>query len=223
MGIKHRADSDFRKFSALNKLRFGRTVKCFEMPYVSYPRPLAKIMMKKNMIPLLSILIIVLIAISFNLYNQNKTLKRDYKRLERIFSDYESENINLKKDMKRMIENHSTDIKTLQFELQKRIDKENKRKDFEKKKNQQNLYKTLKDLKLRQNPNRTSTVILTIPKNSTVNVIADIFDSPIVKKEFGVDWWKIKYKDKYGWIVFDATIVDFNNDITGGESLLKIQ
>ncbi|WP_298289178.1 SH3 domain-containing protein [uncultured Lutibacter sp.] len=180
-------------------------------------------MMKKNMIPLLSILIIVLIAISFNLYNQNKTLKRDYKRLERIFSDYESENINLKKDMKRMIENHSTDIKTLQFELQKRIDKENKRKDFEKKKNQQNLYKTLKDLKLRQNPNRTSTVILTIPKNSTVNVIADIFDSPIVKKEFGVDWWKIKYKDKYGWIVFDATIVDFNNDITGGESLLKIQ
>jgi len=37
MGIKHRADGGFRKFSALNQVRFGRTVKCFEMPYVSYP------------------------------------------------------------------------------------------------------------------------------------------------------------------------------------------
>lgn len=40
MGIKHRADSGFRKLSALIKLGFGRTVKCSEMPYVSYPRPL---------------------------------------------------------------------------------------------------------------------------------------------------------------------------------------
>jgi hypothetical protein len=38
MGIKHRADSGFRKFSALNKVRFDRTDTCFEMPYVSYPR-----------------------------------------------------------------------------------------------------------------------------------------------------------------------------------------
>jgi hypothetical protein len=38
MGIKHRADSGFCKFSALSKLGFGRTNKCFEMPYVSYPR-----------------------------------------------------------------------------------------------------------------------------------------------------------------------------------------
>ena len=37
MGIKHRADSGFLKFSALIKLGFGRTVKCSEMPYVSYP------------------------------------------------------------------------------------------------------------------------------------------------------------------------------------------
>ena len=40
MGIEHRADSGFRKFSALSKVRFGRTIRCFEMPYVSYPRPL---------------------------------------------------------------------------------------------------------------------------------------------------------------------------------------
>lgn len=38
MGIKHRADSGFRKFSALIYVRFGRTVKSCEMPYVSYPR-----------------------------------------------------------------------------------------------------------------------------------------------------------------------------------------
>jgi hypothetical protein len=37
MCIKHRADSGFRKFSVLNKLGFGRTIKSFEMPYVSYP------------------------------------------------------------------------------------------------------------------------------------------------------------------------------------------
>jgi hypothetical protein len=37
MGIKHRADSGFRKLSALSKLGFGRTVQCFKMPYVSYP------------------------------------------------------------------------------------------------------------------------------------------------------------------------------------------
>ncbi len=37
MGIKHRADSGFRKFSALNKFGYGQTVKYFEMPYVSYP------------------------------------------------------------------------------------------------------------------------------------------------------------------------------------------
>ncbi|MDD4417117.1 MAG: hypothetical protein PHI70_10085 [Proteiniphilum sp.] len=35
MGIKHRADSGFGKFWALSKLGFGRTIKCFEMPYVS--------------------------------------------------------------------------------------------------------------------------------------------------------------------------------------------
>jgi hypothetical protein len=40
MGIKLRADGGFRKFSALNELGFRRTVKRFEMPYVSYPRPL---------------------------------------------------------------------------------------------------------------------------------------------------------------------------------------
>jgi hypothetical protein len=40
MGIKHRAYSGFRKFSALIKVRLGRTVKCSEMPYVSYPKPL---------------------------------------------------------------------------------------------------------------------------------------------------------------------------------------
>ena len=38
MGIKHRADSGFRKFSTLIKLGFGRTFKCSEMPYVSYPK-----------------------------------------------------------------------------------------------------------------------------------------------------------------------------------------
>lgn len=41
MGIKHRADIGFRKFRVLSKLSFGRTVKCFAMLYVSYPRPLA--------------------------------------------------------------------------------------------------------------------------------------------------------------------------------------
>ena len=39
MGIKHRADSGFRKFSALSKLGFRRTVKSSKMPYVSYPKP----------------------------------------------------------------------------------------------------------------------------------------------------------------------------------------
>mgnify|MGYP007046304194 CR=1 FL=1 len=38
MGIKHRADSAFRKFSALSKICLGRQVRSSEMPYVSYPR-----------------------------------------------------------------------------------------------------------------------------------------------------------------------------------------
>lgn len=42
MGIKHRADSGFRKFSALSKVCLGGQVNSFEVPYVSYPRPLAK-------------------------------------------------------------------------------------------------------------------------------------------------------------------------------------
>ena len=40
MGIKHRADSGFRKFRVLSKLCLGGQVCCSEMPYVSYPRPL---------------------------------------------------------------------------------------------------------------------------------------------------------------------------------------
>ena len=44
MGIKHRADSDFRKFRALIKLGFERTVNRFESPYVSYPIPLYAIL-----------------------------------------------------------------------------------------------------------------------------------------------------------------------------------
>lgn len=43
MGIKHRADNSFRKFRALSKLSIGGQVRCFEMPYISYPRPLASI------------------------------------------------------------------------------------------------------------------------------------------------------------------------------------
>ena len=42
MGIKHRADSGFHKFQILSKLGYKQTVKCFEMPYVSYPKPLKK-------------------------------------------------------------------------------------------------------------------------------------------------------------------------------------
>lgn len=41
MVIKHWADSGFGKFLVLSKLGIGRTVKCFEIPYVSFPRPLA--------------------------------------------------------------------------------------------------------------------------------------------------------------------------------------
>jgi hypothetical protein len=37
MGIKHRADIGFRKFSALNKVCLGGQVLSSEMPYVSYP------------------------------------------------------------------------------------------------------------------------------------------------------------------------------------------
>src|SRR5699024_10275591 len=40
MGIKHRADRGLRKISALIQLGFRRTVKSFEMPYVSYSRTL---------------------------------------------------------------------------------------------------------------------------------------------------------------------------------------
>jgi hypothetical protein len=50
MGIKHRADSGFCKFSALSKLGFGRTNKCFEMPYVSYPRLVLNLTMKKGIL-----------------------------------------------------------------------------------------------------------------------------------------------------------------------------
>lgn len=48
MGIKHRADGGFRKFCAIRKFRFGRKEKCFEMPYVSYPRPLAFMQGNRN-------------------------------------------------------------------------------------------------------------------------------------------------------------------------------
>jgi hypothetical protein len=38
MGIKHRADSAFRKFRVHSKLGLGGQVRSFEMPYVSYPK-----------------------------------------------------------------------------------------------------------------------------------------------------------------------------------------
>lgn len=41
MGIKHRADSGFRKFRHFSKLCFGGQIHNFELPYVSYPGPLA--------------------------------------------------------------------------------------------------------------------------------------------------------------------------------------
>jgi len=44
MGIKHRADSGFRKFRVLSKLCISGQVRCSEMPYVSYPGPLAVIL-----------------------------------------------------------------------------------------------------------------------------------------------------------------------------------
>lgn len=37
MGIKHRAYSGFRKFSALNKFGFGWTGKCFYFPAIAKP------------------------------------------------------------------------------------------------------------------------------------------------------------------------------------------
>ncbi len=44
MGIEHRAAGGFRKFSALSKLCLSGQVLSSEMPYVSYPRPLARIL-----------------------------------------------------------------------------------------------------------------------------------------------------------------------------------
>ena len=41
MGIKHRADSGFRKFRVVRKLCLGGQVSSFEMPYVSYPNLVA--------------------------------------------------------------------------------------------------------------------------------------------------------------------------------------
>ncbi len=49
MGIKHRADSGFRKFSALSKLCLGGQVRSSEMPYVSYPKPLCGIQEKPTL------------------------------------------------------------------------------------------------------------------------------------------------------------------------------
>jgi hypothetical protein len=46
MGIKHRADSGFRKFSALSKLGFGRTSKVLRNALRFIPEPLA--VMRKN-------------------------------------------------------------------------------------------------------------------------------------------------------------------------------
>lgn len=40
MGIKHRADSAFGKYTTLSKLGLGGQVRSSKMPYVSYPRPL---------------------------------------------------------------------------------------------------------------------------------------------------------------------------------------
>ena len=37
MGIKHRADSGFRKFRFLSKVCLGGQLRSSEMPYVSYP------------------------------------------------------------------------------------------------------------------------------------------------------------------------------------------
>ncbi len=43
MGIKHRADSGFRKFLVLNKLCLYGLMNSSEMSHVSYPIPLAHI------------------------------------------------------------------------------------------------------------------------------------------------------------------------------------
>jgi len=49
MGLKHRADSGFRKFQVLSKLSLGGQVSSSEMPYVSYPRPIScKFEKKRN-------------------------------------------------------------------------------------------------------------------------------------------------------------------------------
>ena len=44
MGIKHRADSGFRKFQVISKLCLGGQDGSSGMPYVSYPRPLCFIL-----------------------------------------------------------------------------------------------------------------------------------------------------------------------------------
>lgn len=97
MGIKHRADSGFRKFRSLSKLGFGRTVKCFEMPYVSYPsRYMAfkKNRMKKTKLTILCILLVQTI------FGQNKI-------------DYLSENrTDLRKDSPKITE---TDFNIIGF------------------------------------------------------------------------------------------------------------
>ena len=48
MGIKHRADGGFRKFLAHSKLSLGGQESRSEMPYISYPRPLAFIIMNQQ-------------------------------------------------------------------------------------------------------------------------------------------------------------------------------
>lgn len=46
MGIKHRADSCLRDFRLFSKLSLGVHVRSCEMPYVSYPKPLASSFLK---------------------------------------------------------------------------------------------------------------------------------------------------------------------------------
>ncbi len=69
MGIKHRADSGFRKFSALSKIGFGRTELYFEMPYVSYPSRWRAFKMKKFLL-----IFLVGISMGFSVHGQNYPL-----------------------------------------------------------------------------------------------------------------------------------------------------
>lgn len=170
--------------------------------------------MKQTRTILLGIFVLTVISLIY-LFVNNQNLKTDLIRAESISINYEGQISGMNKTIENISEQYvlcSELVENLQNNLNREAVLKKYKEEMEEENHNRNLYKVLANIKLRQNPDENSTIIKEIRLNEIVNLMVSGFEDNYKKNNYPNEWWKVKFKNKVGWVIAKYYYTDLFGD-----------